>query len=198
MQNSTHIKLRQQIINNLLEPDNKSSKLFTRSDFDKLITIIKKLLDKIPSKYKTLFANAAASYLMTKPVDMFKKLSVLPEEVLAHEIFDESGFLAEDAPINAVGTGNIAGAGVGTQGEPGYTAKGKIRGMKIFEVDFDTFYRVRFGKNRYHNYKRYVGEDEIGQDIRNYGRKNPGEGIVLQNPKSGILTFLKFPKYNRE
>ena len=31
----------------------------------------------------------------------------------------------EDAPVNAVGGGNIAGIGVGPQGEPGVTKKKK-------------------------------------------------------------------------
>lgn len=34
-----------------------------------------------------------------------------------------TGYFAEDAPTNAVGGGNIAGAGVGPNGEPGVTPK---------------------------------------------------------------------------
>lgn len=36
----------------------------------------------------------------------------------------------EDAPTNAVGSGNIAGAGVGPQGEPGVTPKAMSRYKK--------------------------------------------------------------------
>jgi hypothetical protein len=44
--------------------------------------------------------------------------------------------IQEDAPVNAVGGGQIAGVGIGTQGEPGVNAK-----KKKSVVPFKTFVR---------------------------------------------------------
>jgi hypothetical protein len=44
--------------------------------------------------------------------------------------------LKEEVPVNNVGTGNIAGIGVGPQGEPGVKKKKKI-------IPFSMFTRVK-------------------------------------------------------
>ena len=44
--------------------------------------------------------------------------------------------IQEDAPVNAVGGGQIAGVGIGTQGEPGVNPK-----KKKSVVPFKTFMR---------------------------------------------------------
>jgi hypothetical protein len=97
----------------------------------------------------------------------------------------------EDAPANSVGTGNIAGAGVGPQGEPGVKRK-KFAGHEVFEVDDKRYHDCRMGKRRYHRYERYVGSDELGTAIREYGRTNPGKPIIVQNSQSGAMMYLRY------
>jgi hypothetical protein len=99
--------------------------------------------------------------------------------------------VAEDAPANSVGTGNIAGAGVGPQGEPGVKRK-KFAGHEVFEVDDKRYHDCRMGKRRYHRYERYVGSDELGTAIREYGRTNPGKPIIVQNSQSGAMMYLRY------
>ena len=54
--------------------------------------------------------------------------------------------------------------------------------------------RARFGKKRYAKYENYVGNDETGEEIRQYGRSNPGKAIVLQDELTGGMIYLKYGK----
>jgi hypothetical protein len=55
------------------------------------------------------------------------------------KVFTKLSFskLKEDAPANSVGGGNIAGLGVGPQGEPGIKKK-KRKGQKWYGNSFNT------------------------------------------------------------
>ena len=108
--------------------------------------------------------------------------------------------LEEDAPVVAAGHGAVAGIGIGPQGEPGSPPLNLIRrtkfaGHEVFEVDNDVYHKARLGKAKFHRYSKYVGEDEVGQEIRNYGRQNPGKPIILKHNVTGALQFLKYGKY---
>jgi len=99
---------------------------------------------------------------------------------------------SEDVAANAVGGGNIAGLGVGSQGEPGLLRRKKFAGNTVFVIDAERFNRCRMGKCRYHKYESYVGNDEIGEEIRQYGIKNKGKAIVVEDEKTGAMMFLKY------
>lgn len=101
----------------------------------------------------------------------------------------------EEVAANSVGGGNIAGLGVGPQGEPGIKLKRKkFAGNEVFTIDADRFNRCRMGKCRYHKYESYVGDDEIGKQIREYGINNPGKAIVVEDEKTGAMMFLRYGK----
>lgn len=91
--------------------------------FDILVANIKKMIGRMPGG-KTRIANfAAAAFLMKehKRYDM-EQIDQLVEACEAHLVS-----LQEDAvAANAVGGGNIAGVGIGPQGEP----PGKLAVMK--------------------------------------------------------------------
>jgi hypothetical protein len=95
--------------------------------------------------------------------------------------------LREDI-ANNVGSGNIAG----TTGDPPMIRRKQFGGHEVFEVDSHTFHRCRLGKLRYHRYSRYVGEDQVGQEIRAYGRQNPRSPIVLQDVRTGAMIYLRY------
>ena len=42
------------------------------------------------------------------------------------------------------------------------------------------------------SYEHYVGNDETGEAIRQYGRANPGKPIVLQDELTGSMIYLKY------
>jgi hypothetical protein len=62
----------------------------------------------------------------------------------------------------------------------------------VFAVDTQTFNNARLGKKKYLKYEKYVGNDEIGNAIREYGRKYPKKPIILQDEKTGAMTFLRY------
>ena len=106
----------------------------------------------------------------------------------------------EDAPANAMGVG-----GDGSQGEikfqdPVLGKKKKKKnpvitrfaGVECFEVNPDVFERSRWGKRKYTRYEKYVGNDEIGQSIREYGRKFPTRPLILKNNVTGAMLYLKY------
>jgi hypothetical protein len=98
--------------------------------------------------------------------------------------------IQEDAPANSAGGGNVAGIGIGAQGEPGFLIK-RFMNCSVFHVDPDKFHNCLKGKHPSHKYSRYVGDDGVGEEIRSYGRKNPKENIVIQNKRTGEMVFLK-------
>ena len=56
--------------------------------------------------------------------------------------------------------------------------------------------KARFGKKKYAKYENYVGNDEIGQEIRAYGRANPGKAIIIKDSLTGAMLYLKYGKEN--
>ena len=104
---------------------------------------------------------------------------------------------------NSVGGGNIAGLGVGPQGEPGKPKKkkkkveeavqlGTFAGKQVFVVDSDTFHQCRLGKRQYARYEKYVGKNGVGLAIREYGLKFPKRPIILQNGENGPMLYLRY------
>jgi hypothetical protein len=67
----------------------------------------------------------------------------------------------------------------------------QFAGAAVFEVDMDRVHNSRFGKNRYHRYSRYVGEDEVGQAIRKHGRDRKNGDIILKDSKTAVMTYLR-------
>lgn len=109
--------------------------------------------------------------------------------------------ISEDVPTVSAGSGSVAGIGIGAQGEPGSPKRSLIRrskfaGHEVFEVDGDVYHQSRLGKSKHHRYAKYVGEDEVGSEIRQYGRENPGKPIILKHNVSGALQFLKYGRYS--
>jgi hypothetical protein len=126
------------------------------------------------------------------------------------------------APVNNVGGGNIAGVGVGPQGEPGVDLKKKrtpflfktiekrkkpvteetiteetFAGHTVFAVDTDRFYACKLGKRKYARWVNYVGDDEVGKRIRAFGYKYPSKPIILKNASTGAMLYLRYPQSHR-
>ena len=64
----------------------------------------------------------------------------------------------------------------------------------MFIVSPDKFWQARLGKSRYTRYEKYVGNDDIGEAIREYGRANPKHPIILKNSQNGSMLYLKYGK----
>lgn len=129
--------------------------------FDVMILKLKKLLEKVPGGQSKVASYAAALWLI-REWNHFTDSSTLTEDI-SDELLDESTELFYDMYINYtilsedvnrkvqedgivggsptvnVGSGNIAGLGVGPQGEPGLTRsqqkKHKVRAAATFNSD---------------------------------------------------------------
>jgi hypothetical protein len=74
-------------------------------------------------------------------------------------------------------------------------------GQEVFVVPTQYYHNCREGKNRYHSYERYVGNDEIGETIRKYGRdrKNRKKPIIVQDERTGAMMYLRYGgKYRKD
>jgi len=101
--------------------------------------------------------------------------------------------LNEEAPANSVAGGNV-------NLDPFTKKKRKnakvqtemFGGQKVFVVSPERFYDSRMGKARYARYEKYVGNDKLGEAIRQYGRNNPKNSIILKNSGNGAMLYLKY------
>lgn len=82
--------------------------------FDILAANIKKLLAKFPGGDSKLVSYAAAGLLLREQKSM-ETMTEEQIEVLVDKLIKE----LEEEPVNVAGSGNIAGLGIGPQGEPG-------------------------------------------------------------------------------
>jgi len=105
----------------------------------------------------------------------------------------------EDAAVNAAGSGAVAGLGVGPQGEPGSPARSMVRrkqfgGVEVFEVNCEWFHKARMGERKHAKYEHYVGTDETGQAIRDYGNADYSRPIIIQDERTGAMMYLRYGK----
>jgi hypothetical protein len=87
--------------------------------FDLLVLNLKKLLARVPGGSTFAGAAAASAFLMRE------------------DSVEEFARLIEDAPTNSVGSGQVAGAGVGLDGEPGKRSKSFNKMKKILKRSTD-------------------------------------------------------------
>jgi len=191
------------------------------SKFDLLILKLKKVLEKLPFGKTRLATYAAALFLIKEEKNINAKtleeqfINYYNDYKLLNEKWSEKykrsidcdnpkGFSQqahcqgkiknEDAPVNSVGGGNIAGAiGDPPMGKNAQAAFLRRFGKNhVFVVDTERINKARLGKKKYHKYEKYVGTDEVGSAIREYGRKYPKRPIILQDEKTGAMTFLRY------
>lgn len=155
---------------------------------DVLILNLRKLLAKVPGG-KSKFATYAAALFLIKEEKNLTAENL--EEKFAEFVYDKQMLKEEIA--NVVGTGKIAG----TTGDPPVGSKIMMRRFAnndVFVVDTKRYMNARLGKRKYLKYETYVGNDEVGEAIRQYGRKNPNKPIVLEDEKTGAMIFLRQAK----
>lgn len=101
----------------------------------------------------------------------------------------------------SVGGGNIAGLGSpaspANQREPGapprtMIKRSKFAGNHVFEVNSEMYTKCLQGKRKYARYESYVGDDEVGQAIREFANQNRGKAIIVQDETTGMMTYLRY------
>jgi len=107
-----------------------------------LVDRLEEWLDKIPASNRPMYSLAVEAFLIREqnfwewlsrdPALMESRLTRFFECPSTYDLVRK---MQEDAPVNAVGTGAIAGAGVGPQGEPGVWLGRKKK--KRVDEDYD-------------------------------------------------------------
>ena len=131
--------------------------------------------------------------------------------------------IREDAPTVNVGGGNIAGAGIGKDGEPGVPKKkqprngsiptsailGMLRrkapsqlaeeslptfaGAVVFEVSSSLFHNLIHAKKKGRHWRTYLEEDDCFAEIREWANKNKGP-IIVRNECTGEMRYVRYRK----
>ena len=116
----------------------------------------------------------------------------------------------EDVQVNNTGEGNIAGLGVGPQGEPGISKTahkkeksksifhnvqrrlGKFAGNDTIKVPPSVYHRVIHEKSKGKHWTKYLADDDYGKIIREYANKNPKKPIIIEDENTGYLTYARY------
>jgi hypothetical protein len=150
------------------------------TSFHVLVFNLKRLLEKVPLGKSTVARYSAAVALLKEEYSFLEDIAI--EQIKEKAMTDDTIENIEEE--------------LNTTGGIDMTDK-SFAGSKVFNVDSNTFSKSRMGKTSFCRYKTYVGEDEIGTQIREYGRKNPGKGIILQDSTTGSMLYLKRPGKTR-
>ena len=140
-----------------------------------------------------------------------KVLAVEEREMKDFTEFQEDTKKKKNEEIaNSVGGGGVAGLDIGLthkkKKEDEKKAKalkkkmkideevkmGTFAGKQVFVVDSDTYHQCRLGKKQYARYEKYVGKNNVGLAIREYGLKFPKRPIILQNGENGPMLYLRY------
>ena len=98
----------------------------------------------------------------------------------------------EEAPANSVASGNVNLDPFKKKRKNAKVQTETFAGQKVFVVSPERFYDSRLGKSRYVRYEKFVGNDKLGEAIRQYGRQNPKSAIILKNSVNGAMIYLKY------
>ena len=168
---------------------------------DTLIWNIKKLLGKVPGGQSRIASYAAALFLIKEQHGDYK----ITDEELELQFFDKfeqmynndnllfdektlrkvTDALDEETPITV--SGNVAMRDMKLGKPPKGLVMKKFGGIDVFGVDPNIYKKSRFGKKKFDRYKKYVGEDEVGEYIRMFARKNPKKPIILMDTSTGCM-----------
>ena len=77
--------------------------------------------------------------------------------------------------------------------------KGKFAGEETFIVPADTFFGAREARKRGKHWTKYIGEDAVGIEIREYYHKTRGKKpIILQCERTGAMHYAHYGKRNKK
>ena len=174
--------------NIIIKPDDRTTlaQKDSLTTLDVLILNLKKILGKLPFGKTKLASYGAALFLIKEEKNLTEEN--LEEKFVAYMNSQE---LKEEI-VNVTGP-----AVAGTTGDPPVGSKVMLRRFAkndVFVVDTARYLKARLGKRKYLKYETYVGNDDVGNAIREYGRKYPKKPIILQDDKTGAMIFLRYGK----
>lgn len=148
--------------------------------FDTFIFNIKKILAKIPGGKSKILTYTAALFLLreNRNIDNVYRMDY---DTLSEEI------------ANSVGSGSNFSTDVPRpiDGIVRRSNRVKFGNKDVFIVSPDVYYRLLKSKPKYHRYKNYVGDDEVGLEIKEFAKLNPKKDIIIQNRDNKFMKYLK-------
>lgn len=95
----------------------------------------------------------------------------------------------DSAPANRSGS-KIAGTT--KESEPGRKKDKRFAGCKVFKVEGKMVDSCVHGKGKYQRWSRIIDMNSpSGRQIYEYAVKNPKDGIILEDDKTGAMVYLK-------
>ena len=70
-------------------------------------------------------------------------------------------------------------------------ASDTFAGGDVMDVDLERVLKAMAPKKPWERFSKYVGVDEVGENIRVHARKNWKKNIILRDAKTGIMTYLR-------
>ena len=70
-------------------------------------------------------------------------------------------------------------------------ASDTFAGGDVMDVDLERVLNAMAPKKPWERFSKYVGIDEVGENIRLHARKNWKKNIILRDVKTGIMTYLR-------
>jgi hypothetical protein len=163
---------------------------------------LKKLLEKLPFG-KSKLASFAAALILLREMSHDGKEQWEDEEWLETQINKlmesadtkfkhlEYQVLEEEVSASATTTADVALKDKPLGKKKKFETE-TFAGNQVFVVDQERFQNARMGKSRFHRWSKYVGEDDLGLAIREYGIGNPGKPIILKNSATGSMLYLRY------
>ena len=72
----------------------------------------------------------------------------------------------------------------------------KFAGVEIFPVTTEEFMKCAHGRQKYERWGKKMNMEDINnKDIRKYAHTNPGKSIIIQDQKSGVMSYLINPPF---
>jgi hypothetical protein len=163
--------------------------------FDRLVVNLKKVLGSSALGRSLIGRYAAAAYLLKEafPENYSNNLSLIVtifEQVMANDK------TSSDNKYNSIVEDTERASIVEMIREDMTTTAsfdgGSFAGSKVYPCDQDRFHKCRLGKkSRYHRWSSYIGDDELGQEIKAFAQANPKSPIILQNTKDKAMLYLR-------
>jgi len=70
----------------------------------------------------------------------------------------------------------------------------KFNGCEVFTIPSESYSRCASAKMKSERFAKYIQDEEIGNDVREYARLNPSKSIIIEDEVTGAMTYLKIGK----
>lgn len=107
--------------------------------------------------------------------------------------FQFNRFMAEEG-MSVSSVAGLTGEPPGPRNRSKPLKRKKFNGCEVFVVSSESYSNCISAKMKSERFSKYIGDFEIGNDIREYARLNPSKSIIIEDEVTGAMTYLKIGK----